>query len=108
MSSLALLLAGCQTLPNVKFYKEIPFIDAPEAIYVESVTRKRGMLSAAEYAKRRPFMLMLDPEGVQEILKNWKKQCRQEEDACTVQLESVSSLIKAIDDASKNLLQSRP
>lgn len=103
----SLVLSACSTIPNIKFYKEIPFIDAPEAIYVESVTRKRGMLSAEEYAKKRPYFLMLDPEGVQQIKLNWKRQCRRAEDECNVQLETVGTLIDQLNQMTEEMLKGR-
>lgn len=100
-----LISAACQTIPNLRWYREIPFVDCPEAVYIESVTRKTGILRCEEYAKVRPFMLMLDPDGVREIKLNWKKQCRNDGDSCNVQLESFSEGIEALDQIVEDAFQ---
>lgn len=103
ISSLA--LAACQTIPNVKFYREIPFQDCPEAVYVESVTRKTGLVSCEDYKKLRPFMLMIDPDGVRDIKLDWKKNCRVSGDSCNVPLESVDGALDALDGLAGSIIK---
>lgn len=91
---------GCQTanIPNVKFYAEIPFTDCPEGIYVESLTKKTGLISCKEWAKMRPYMIMVDPEGKKQIFNQWSEACRfAGKKKCNVHLNSVRDVVETID-----------
>jgi len=88
-----LLLVACQTtIPNVRIYKEIPFIDAPEAVYVESLTRADGSVLADEWARMKPVMLMIRPEDWKAIKDSWYEVCRKAGSKCNVPLDSIKSL----------------
>jgi len=104
-----LLLVNCQTttIPNVKFYVEIPFQDCPEGAYVESLTKKTGIVSCEEWKKKRPFMLMIDPDGKKEIFNQWAEACRwteYENGNCNVKLQSVKSTIERLDNIARDLV----
>lgn len=101
-------LTGCNTIPNIKFYKEIPFIDAPEAVYIESAKRTRGHVNAQEWAELRPTMICLDPEGVSEVKLNWKKQCRVKGDECNVKLETVGEILNELDQVGSKVMSTKP
>ena len=74
--SMLALATGCATtdIPNVRFYAEIPFTDCPEGVYVESLTKKSGFINCKDWAKKRPYMIMVDPEGKKEILRQTNNQ----------------------------------
>lgn len=86
------MVTACQTvkIPNVRFYAEIPFIDCPEGVFVESLTHNVGTLDCKAWGEIRPFMVMIDPEGKKEIFSQWSEACRwADKDKCNVQLNSV-------------------
>jgi hypothetical protein len=96
------LATGCQTtnIPNVKFYAEIPFVDCPEGVYVESVTKKRGVIGCEEWKKKRPLMLMIDPDGKKEIFAQWAEACRwagYNDQQCNVKLKSTRDTVLGLD-----------
>lgn len=95
------MATGCATtnLPNVRFYSEIPFVDCPEAAYVDSLTHKTGIVKCEDWKKMRPYMLMVDPEGKKAIMNQWSEACRWAKDGrCNVQLDSVGKTIKILDE----------
>lgn len=103
-----LLLVSCQTttIPNVKFFSEIPFQDCPEGVYVETLTKKTGLVSCAEWKKKRPFMIMIDPDGKKEIFNQWYEACRWAEfkdGSCNVKLESVKSTVERLDKLAEKI-----
>lgn len=103
-----LLATGCQTtqVPNVKFYSEIPFQDCPEAVYVESLTKKTGLVSCEDWKKLRPFMIMVDPEGKKQIFNQWSDACRWAGDQnCNVQLDSVKKVVETLDQVASKVLK---
>lgn len=101
----SLVLASCQTtIPNVKVYKEIPFIDAPEAVFVESGTWREGLIGPEEWAKKRPLMIMIDPEGWKAIKDQWYEACRKAGAKCTSQVDSIVGLIKTLDSISSQII----
>ena len=98
--STLLTATACQTtkIPNVKFYAEIPFKDCPEGVYVESLTKKTGMVKCEDWAKIKPFMIMIDPDGKKEIFGQWSQACRWAgQKKCNVQLDSVKKTVEALD-----------
>lgn len=102
-----LLLIGCasKTIPNIKFYAEIPFVDGPEGVYVESVTGKRGLIPADQWAKMRPTMIMLDPDGKKEAFLGWTEGCRLVGKQCDVQLKTAKSAVDIIDRITSTLIK---
>lgn len=78
-------------------YREIPFADGPEAVYAETLSGKAGVIGPDEYAKMRPFMLMITPEGWLEIKLFIMEQCRRAGASCDTQLNSVSDTLKKLD-----------
>ena len=97
--STLLLLTACAstTIPNVKFYAEIPFLDGPEGVYVESVTGKTGWINAEQWAKMRPLMIMVDPDGKKAIFMGWTEGCRVAGKKCEIQLKTVRTTVDKID-----------
>lgn len=101
-----LLSTACQTtkIPNARFYAEIPFLDCPEGAYVETLTRKTGIVPCEEWKRIRPYMVMIDPEGKKMIFNQWYEACRYAGDKCNVQLESVRKTIELLDALAEKLI----
>lgn len=103
-----LIATACQTtkIPNVTFYAEIPFVDCPEGVYIESLTKKSGFISCEDWKKKRPFMIMVDPEGKKQIFSQWSEACRWAGGKkCNVQLNSVKETVEKIDSIAGAVLQ---
>ena len=102
-----LTVTACQTtdIPNVPFYAEIPFKDCPEGVYVESLTKKTGLISCEEWSKKKPFMIMIDPEGKKEIFGQWSRACRWGGKKCNVQLDSVKATVEKLDEVAGRVIQ---
>lgn len=106
--TLSISLLGCQTqpIPNVEFIRVIPF-DPPEAASVELVSRKKRLYTPAEADQLIPYLTCLTPEGVQEIIKNGKMQCRfdtKNGKTCEVKLDSVNDTVRELDAIAEKLL----
>lgn len=99
LASTLLWLTACASykIPNIKFYAEIPFLDCPEGVYVESVTGNRGMIRCEEWKKLRPLMIMIDPEGKKEVFNGWTEGCRWGGKKCNVQLKTVKTTVDKLD-----------
>lgn len=82
----------------------IPF-DPPEAASVELVSRKRRLYSPEETAALVPYLTCLTPEGVQEIIKKGKMQCRKDDRTCAMKLDSVRDTIEALDKIASSILK---
>ncbi len=104
---LALLVTGCRAvqIPNVRVCKEIPFIDAPEGACIWSTSHKEELVGASEWAKLRPYQLILDADGWRDIKTNWLQACRAAGPDCKVQVDSIDSLIKRIDSVTGAVLR---
>lgn len=89
-------------IPNVEFIRVIPF-DPPEAASVELVSRKKRLYTPAETEELVPYLTCLRPEGVQEIIKNGKKQCRKDS-SCEYKLDTVRDTIEALDKIAEGVL----
>lgn len=102
-SSLALallvLLSGCANGPvtEVEPCVEIPFIDAPEGACTNTVTQKAYLVSAADWKKERPTMIMLRARDWTKIKKDWLKACRIAGPNCNVQVQTVDDAIRKLD-----------
>jgi hypothetical protein len=102
------LVTACATtkIPNVKFYSEIPFQDCPEGAYVESLTGNTGIVKCEEWKQKRPFMIMIDPQGKADIFKQWFEACRQAKSGkCNAQLDSIKTVIEQLDEIARRVLQ---
>lgn len=100
---------GCaHNVPNIKIYKEIPFVDAPEGVYVETVTHKEGLVPAEEWRKKRVFMLMIEPEGWKVIKDQWYKECRKAGPNCNVMVDSIDGLVRKLDKISEGIFGGHP
>lgn len=102
-----LIACASTTIPNIRFYAEIPFIDAPEGVYVESVSGKRGVIPPDEWAKMRPLMIMVDPDGKKAIFMGWTEGCRYAGKKCTTQLKTVKTTIDKIDQITSGVLRKK-
>lgn len=108
-----LLAQGCQTtkIPNIRFYSIIPFQDCPELAYVESLTKKSGLINCEDSKKIIPFLISIDPTGKKEIFGQWSEACRwanhKNEKKCNVELESVRKHIQALDDIAGKLFPTK-
>lgn len=101
------ILSGCAGGPvtNARICSEIPFIDGPEGACVWTVTRKQELIGAKEWAEKRPKMLMIDAQSWTEIKKDWLKACRMAGPDCNVAVDSVDSVIKALDKVAGTVLK---
>lgn len=94
-------------IPNIEFIRVIPF-DPPEAASVELVSRKQRLYTDKETEDIIPYLTCLRPEGVQEIIKKGKSQCRKDDTACGLKLDSVGDTIKELDNMAEAILTPRP
>jgi len=81
----------------------IPF-DSPEAASVELVSRKRRLYTPKETEEIIPYLTCLKPEGVQEIIVNGKKQCREDGDDCSIKLDSVRETVELLDGIASKII----
>lgn len=97
------LSLGCQTanIPNVRVFREIPFVDGAEAVYINSATHEDGWVSAKDWAEKRPFMIMIDPEGWSQIKIQWYEACRYAGEKCNVTVDSVDSIVRKLDEITR-------
>lgn len=104
---MALLVSGCATgsgkITNAEICFEIPFADGPEGVCYETVTRKQELFTNDEWAKRRPYMLMIHVDSWTEIKKDWLAACRVAGPKCNVTLNSVDKIIMDIDKVLKTI-----
>ena len=104
---MALALSGCAGGPvtNARICAEIPFIDGAEGACVWTVTQKKELISAKDWAVKRPKMLMIDAQSWTEIKKDWLKACRMAGPDCNVAVDSVDRVIKSLDSLASYLLK---
>lgn len=97
------LVAGCATtnIPNVRVYKEIPFIDGAEGVYVDSASLEEGELTQEQWQDKRPYLISIDPEGWSAIKAQWYEACRVAGPKCNQQVDSIDSLIRRLDDIAR-------
>lgn len=84
---------------------EIPFLDGPEGACVWTVSQKTELVGPIEWAKQRPTMLMIDADSWTEIKKDWLKACRIAGPQCNVIVDSVDSVVKALDEMARKVIQ---
>lgn len=60
--------AADNDLPLVALHREVPFVKVTEAIHTELINRQYGLLRRGEEIKERLIGLMLDGEGLPEVL----------------------------------------
>ncbi len=96
--SLSLALAGCATqAPNIRVHREIPFYDAPEAVWAETFSGKTGLVDADQYAEMRPYMLMIHVDDWAKLKVFIMEMCRKANATCDTQLDSVSDALIRLD-----------
>lgn len=114
--SLALLamsatLSSCATgsggVTSVDPCLEIPFPDKPEGACTNTVTHKAYLVSAEEWAKKRPHMIMIHADDWTKIKLDWLKGCRmliRDGQKCNVAVESVDRAVRQLDQILKTIL----
>lgn len=70
-----------------------------------TVSRKQELISAKDWAEKRPKMLMIDAQSWTEIKKDWLKACRMAGPDCNVAVDSVDSVVKALDAIASQVLK---
>lgn len=102
---------GCQTvqIPNFKLHAEIPFSDGAEGAYVETIENKTGIIPAEEWAKQRPYMLMIHIDDWAKIKKSWLKACRMVgSKKCNVAVGSIENVVRTLDRIAGGILGGTP
>lgn len=92
-------------IPNVTVYKEIPFLDAPEAAFIETLSHKEGLLGPDAWEAKRPFTLCVDDAGWAQIKLHWLKACAIAGPDCNVMVDSVDQLVRQLDQLAKQVLR---
>lgn len=95
-------------VPNIEVYKEIPFIDAPEGVGIETLTRKERLISAEEWAAKQPVLMCVDDKGWAAIQKGWLAACRYAGKECAVEVETVATMIKELDKIAETVYKAIP
>lgn len=109
--ALSVILASCASTGGVTSVDpcvEIPFIDATEGACTNTVNHKAYLVSAEEWKKMRPTMIMLRAEDWSKIKLDWLKACRMminDGNKCNVAVSSVDSAVKQLDAIVKNVLE---
>lgn len=97
---------GHGPVTNAKICYEIPFIDGAEGACVETVTKKKSLVSTQDWVKNRPYMLMIDAKEWVKIKKDWIKACRDlvvGQNKCNIQVQTIDDVIQALNNMTKNL-----
>ena len=107
MVALALLATGCagNQVTNARVCAEIPFLDGPEGACVWTVSHKKELVPAADWALQRPTMLMIDAKSWTEIKKDWLKACRMAGPSCNVHVQTVDDVVQALDSMAGKVLK---
>ena len=92
-------------MPDVKFYAEIPFIDCPEGLYVNLLTKERGIIKCEEWKKIRPLMIMLDPVGKAAVFNAWTEGCRYAGKNCEQDMKSAKDAIDKLDSITSKFIK---
>lgn len=95
--SLLVSCAGSGQITNARICIEIPFIDGPEGACNWTVTPKPQLVNAADWKIQRKTMLMIDAVSWTQIKLDWLKACRVAGPDCNIQVDSVDSVITALD-----------
>jgi hypothetical protein len=99
-------MTGCGTpvkIPDINVYKEIPFIDAPEGVYHTTTSQKSGIIGHEGWMQIRPVLVCVDSHGWTQIKKSWLEACRYAGKKCNEVPESISELIKKLDDFARQV-----
>lgn len=86
---------------------EIPFIDGPEGACTNTVTHKAYLVNAQEWAKLRPYMIMIRASDWTKIKKDWLKGCRlliKDGQRCNIIVESVDKSIKQLNKIAETII----
>lgn len=103
----ATVLSSCASspVPNVKVYREIPFKDAPEAVFVETKSHKEGLITAQQWLSIREVVVCVDDNGWATIKQGWLAACRMAGPDCDVMVNSVDQLVRKLDGIAKTVIQ---
>lgn len=99
--------AGSGQVTNARVCMEIPFVDGQEGACMTTVTRKQELIPAPLWKEQRKAMLMIDAKSWTDIKLDWLKACRIAGPDCNVQVQSVDSVIQALDRALKTFPQAK-
>lgn len=101
-----LALSGCQAIqiPNVRPCVEIPFIDAPEGACIWTTSHREELVTAEDWAKERPFQIILRSSDWAKIKVAWLQACRMAGPDCTTQVESIATLVERLDGIAGRVL----
>jgi hypothetical protein len=70
------------------------------------LTGKTGMINCEEWAKMRPYMIMIDPQGKKDIFAQWSEACRWAgPEKCNAHLDSVRTVINQLDKIAETVLK---
>lgn len=96
---MVLALSGCAGGPvtDIDPCVEIPFVDGAEGACTNTITHKSYLVPANQWAKERPKMIMIRAKDWTKIKIDWLKACRLAGPQCNVAVDSVDSVIKALD-----------
>ena len=86
-------------------HAEIPFKDAPEAVYVETVTGNKGFINSENWINKRPYMLMIDINDWSKIKKSWLNACRINKDKCNITVKSIDKIVRNLDEIIKRVIK---
>lgn len=100
LASLCVLRCGHlnNQVPDVAVYRELPFLDAPEALEVWTLKDEYQILPPEVWAEMRPMMLMIPPETWTAIKKSWLKACILDRTGkCEQEANTVDNFVKETD-----------
>ena len=82
-------------------------MDGAEGACATNITQKQRLIPHDEWEKQRPYRVMIHIDYWTEIKKSWKKVCRYAGEDCNVQLESMDSVIRGLDDLIKKIAEAK-
>lgn len=91
-------------IPDIKAYKQVPFVDAPEGVFVKTVSPVQGTIDAQEWQKLAPFLICIDDVGWAQIKESWLNACRLLKQNCDTQIESIETTIRELDEIARKVL----
>lgn len=86
---------------------EIPFVDGPEAAFVNVVSRKEGLVSNTEWEAMRPYMIMIHIDDWSEIKQTSYENCRYAGEKCNVAVDSIDEAVMKLDRIIKQIVGGR-
>lgn len=87
--------------------KELPLKDVSEGACADTVTHKSRLVDAVQWAKDRPYMLMIHAKHWTKIKLKWLEGCRlaiKNRAECDLQVNSIDKLIFGLDEIVKKMI----